>query len=251
MIILISYAYRDQSRAEESIIYAVDCNIMDKSLRMYCPNPDCDAHMFICNLSPDKNHIKPYFRATQKNHGHIEGCKFAKLSFRDEDFNELEFDFDKITHNVMKPSKTGQETHDTVIKRKNTSLPPHTIKQIFELAKSNDINYSYNGTKIWQLLADQRSSHIYRKGIFRDCLVEASFAGYKLFNKTIRLKYYVDQSNYHYIKLYFNDDEVYHKALKLILDAKPSPVIVWGQYKPVDYYYKAVIYSLNQLYIPK
>lgn len=250
MIKMISYAFRTSEREEDKAVRAIDCTGKEKGVRFFCPNDDCDAHMFICNL--DNPDIKPYFRATTKLHPHVDSCQFAKLKFKLEDYFEEGFDFDRATERVMKPSRTGQETPErtTTYNIDKKKLPPHTIKQIYELAKSNNLDYSYNSFKMWQLLADKRSAHIYHKGLFRSCLVEATFAGYKADRKFIRMKYFLNDSDCHYIRLYFNDEEVFNKCVDKILEARPSPVIVWGEWKSIDYYFKAIIYSLNQLYVP-
>lgn len=249
---MISYAYRSKERTEESIIYAHDCTMADTGVRMFCPNPDCDAHMYLCNLNPsDSSRInRPYFRATQRDHSHIEGCRYAKLNFKIENYDEPAFDFIRLTNNVMKPSRTGQSPEERKPPLSKRKLPPHTIKQIYELAISNSIDFIYNGIKMWQILADRRSAHIYRNGIFRSCLVECFFAGYKVEKKSIRMKYFTTGDKFHYLKLYFYDDEVFNNAVKAILSAKPNPVIIWGDWKQVDYYYKTTIYSMNQIYIP-
>lgn len=238
-------------REEASMVLATSCTMQDKGVRFFCPNYDCDAHMFLCNLG--NPNIKPYFRATLKNHPHIMGCQFSKLNFNEDNFDENRFDFDKATSNVMKPSRTGQEPRERSQPKSKNKLPPHTIKQIYELAISNDLDYEYNGTKMWQILADKRSAHIYHKGIFRSCMVESYFAGYKTEKKYIRLKYFLENNNkdkFHYLKIYFYDDKVLEKAIDIFLKTKPAPVIVWGEWKAVDYYFKTTIHSLNQLYVP-
>lgn len=246
---MISYTYKSKEREEASIVFAHDCTEKDLGIRLYCPNPDCDAHMFLCNLN--NSNIKPYFRATLKNHPHIKDCRYSKLNFKIENYDENKFDFEKATINVMKPSRVGQSSIEKKPSQKPTKkLPPHTIKQIYELAISNDINFEYNGTKMWQILADKRSAHIYHKGIFRKCMVEGYFAGYKTTKKYIRMKYFIDKLNFHYIRLDFYDDTVFLKAVDLFLEARPSAVVVWGEWKPIDYYFKTTIHSLNQIFVP-
>lgn len=251
---MISFAYRTSGREEDNIVIATNCTTIEKGVRFFCPNSDCNAHMYLCNLG--NPNIKPYFRATLKNHPHIENCRFSKLTFKEENYDEKKFDFEKATKNVMKPSRTGQvqEPRDNITRKSGKKLPPHTIKQIYELAISNsNIDYEYNGTKMWQILADRRSAHIYHKGIFRECMVEAYFAGYKKEKMYIRLKYFLEKNNknkFHYLKIYFYNYEVFEKAIDLILKTKPDPIIVWGSWKPVDYYFKTTIHSINQLYVP-
>ena len=254
---MISYAYRTPGRDEENIVLATECTEADQGVPMYCPNFDCNAQLFLCNLkNPD---IKPYFRATLKAHPHIEGCRYSKLNYKMEDYNELEFDFDLITKNVMKPSRTEPKKDDSTETSPKTGspspstqrkLPPHTIKQVFELAISHSIDFTYNGIKMWQILADRRSSHIYNKGIFRNCLVEAVFAGFNAEKKFIRMKYFTGTAAFHYLKLSFYNDNVFNSAVKILLETKPAPAIVWGEWKQVDYCFKATIHSLNQIYVP-
>lgn len=248
---MISYAYKTKNRKEEDIIYAHNCSEKDLGIRFYCPNPNCDAYMYLCNLkNPD---IRPYFRATQKSHPHIKDCKYTKISFKIEDFDETTFDFEKATESVMKPSRTGQEstTRGETGQKRRRKLPPHTIKQIYELAISNSIDFEYNGIKMWQLLADKRSAHIYYKGVFRKCLVEGFFAGFNTNKNYIRMKYFINDSNLHYLRLKFYDNEVFNKTIKVFLEAKPLPVVVWGDWKPENNYFQTIIHSLNQIYVPK
>lgn len=247
---MVSYAYRTKEREEDKVVRAIECTDQEKGIIFFCPNHDCNAHMFLCNLNNPT--IKPYFRATTKKHSHIDGCQYAKLNINIDDYYENGFDFIKATERAMKPSRTGQEViekYPTLNKNKK-QLPPHTIKQIFELAKSNNIDFTYNGHRMWQLLADRRSGHIYHKGLFKECLVESTFAGFKSEKKFIRMKYFYNSTEYHYMRLFFIDDDVFNKAVNKILESRPSPTIVWGEWKSSDYYFSTTIYSLNQLYIP-
>lgn len=112
-----SYAYRTNSRIKEEIVFASDCTLMDKGKRLYCPNPDCDGHMFLCNQkSLGNTKLKPYFRATLKNHRHSSNCCYAILNFNSEEHNESKFDFEKATKQVMHISQPGQEIEKKAIK---------------------------------------------------------------------------------------------------------------------------------------
>ena len=161
-----SYAYLTEERTSESIVFSEKAMITDRGRRFYCPNPDCDAHMFLCN--PDNPEVKPYFRATMKEHRHSPNCSYAIISFNSDEHNESKFDFEKATQHVMRPSKPGPEFEiEKSNKDSDKQLPPHTIKQIYSMAKNYPIDYNYNGIPIWKILADERSRKIYHKGIYR------------------------------------------------------------------------------------
>lgn len=57
------FAFEDELRQKKAL--AVKCS--DRSKRFYCPDPQCDAHLFLCNQDGVS---KAYFRATLKSHPH-------------------------------------------------------------------------------------------------------------------------------------------------------------------------------------
>ena len=49
------YVYKDKERNEK--LYANNASKEDKGIRFYCPNPKCDAHMYICSVDGFRLHI--------------------------------------------------------------------------------------------------------------------------------------------------------------------------------------------------
>ena len=65
------YAYRDEMRTDE--IPAKDAQKTDRNTRFYCPNPKCDAHLYIASVNGS---VSAYFTANDEKHPHIDGCDF-------------------------------------------------------------------------------------------------------------------------------------------------------------------------------
>lgn len=241
------FAYRSRERIKENIVFAIDCTERDKGIRFFCPNPDCDAYMYLCNLN--NNGTKPYFRATLKNHKHIPDCFYEVINFMPEDYNESKFDFEKATYRVMRLRRESKAPEKKKVNKSDKLLPPHTIKQIYNMAKSLPPDDTYNGTSIWRILADERSRNYYKLGIFNCCMVEGKFAGYVLKKLYIRIKYYIGNDTYHYLRLYFNDENIYHDILREILTFyKNSPIVVWGKWFNRGNNFISDILSKSQLY---
>ena len=69
------FAFEDELRQKKAL--AVKCS--DRSKRFYCPDPQCDAHLFLCNQDGVS---KAYFRATLKSHPHNLDCYYKKFKCR-------------------------------------------------------------------------------------------------------------------------------------------------------------------------
>lgn len=246
-----SYAYRKIERTNDSLVFAEEATFKDRGIPHYCPNPDCPGLLFLCNT--DNPDIKPYFRATLKEHRHAPNCSYAVISFNAEDHNESKFDFERATSRVMRPSRSGYE-NEAERKEKESDqkdLPPHTIKQIYSMAKNYPIDHIYNGISIWRILADERTRKIYHKGIYRTCLVEAKFAGFIKEQKVIRLKYYINNIKFHYLRLNFLDEAVFNEIIsEILVFYQSSPIVIWGKWKMKDNHFATDVYSKSQIYIP-
>lgn len=65
------YVYKDKERNEK--LYANNASKEDKGIRFYCPNPKCDAHMYICSVD---GFSSAHFKAKYKQYQHVANCPF-------------------------------------------------------------------------------------------------------------------------------------------------------------------------------
>ena len=158
------FAFEDELRQKKAL--AVKCS--DRSKRFYCPDPQCDAHLFLCNQDGVS---KAYFRATLKSHPHNLDCYYKNSNVGSiENFDEKAFKFDSFMDNLF---KSAVPQNCSALPSNNSKLPSgneikqvRTIRQIYDLCKSMDINDEFAGIKIWKMLLDNRSVKIYTKGVF-------------------------------------------------------------------------------------
>lgn len=224
------YVYKDSARTEKLI--ARNAQKEDKSIRFYCLNPNCDAHMYIWNYDGDSG---SYFQAS-KSHGHIEGCFFhASNEFKPNKFNEKEFQFVNLLSDLMKPSKeqTKKELPGEHSNGKASPNPPHTLSQIYSMCKSYDCNDSYNGNVIGQMLVDNRSIYMYPKGVFGWRLIEAKCKSpyfYDKVKKEITLISSTNGNEYEFI-LKFNDEKFFKEIESYIYPNREHLLVVSGEWK--------------------
>lgn len=239
------FAFEDVLRQRK--VLAIRCS--DRTRRFYCPNPHCDAHLFLCNQDGIS---KAYFRATFKSHSHNLDCYYKNSNVGSvENFDEKAFKFDDFMDNLFRSSISQKRSTITSDNSKSPSgneiKQVRTMRQIYSLCKSMDINDEFAGIKIWKMLLDNRSAKIYKKGVFGKRLIEAKFRNYSKDSKTI----FVKLENQFVFALNFNDEDFFNKILSNILKNKEQNVIVAGNWKDNSDKFYADITSQRQIWISK
>lgn len=168
------YVFRDINRNIE--LKAVNALNENKSTRFYCPNPNCDAHMYICTKHGSES---VYFRATKPKYRHITGCNFAKsANLNLSEYEENAFIFDNAMESMLtqsnKISQNVSSNLNLVKTNKRYTTQIKTILQIYNMCKMYSPTDNYNNFKIGQMLIDQRSIYMYPKGVFGYRIIELS-----------------------------------------------------------------------------
>ena len=168
---MVAYAYRDSSRTDT--LQAKDAKHSDKSATFYCPNPDCDAELTICNLGEHA-----YFSA-KPSKPHITYCEHASHANNYHRYDEASFDFEKMLAGLLIPTlgnpPTTQSQSNTARKSSQTTSfsSIRTLRMLYILCKNKQINDEYNGNIIGRMLLDNRSQPIFfKKGVFGNAVIE-------------------------------------------------------------------------------
>lgn len=164
------YSYLEEGRKNK--VYARDAQLKDKGKRYYCPNPECDAHMYLSNL---EGLSASYFRASRVSHKHIAGCPYHALTrFDANNHDENAFSFEdaltammRAEHTPKKKEIPGRHTEGT-----STAKPLRTIKEIYSMCKNHSFTEKYNSVIIGEMLVDNRSINRYSEGVSGVKLIE-------------------------------------------------------------------------------
>ena len=247
------YAFLDELRTKE--ILSRDAKKEDKYKRFFCPNPDCDAHLHIVSVD---GLVSAYFKATDRNHPHINGCYFSKKSnkFMPNKFNEDEFYLENALSALTIPTAAHSEGTTGKAKTGKSSLkPPHTISQIYSMCKTYSCKDSYNGVVIGQILLDNRSFYMYPRGVFGWRVIEAHCERYfykKNDDENLPSEIYLSLSHkektYNFT-LQFLNQKLFKQIRSYLHTNQDKTVIVAGKwesaYKPCTF--KAQITSKRQI----
>lgn len=246
------YVFKDETRLDK--LLARDAKREDKNTRFYCPNPECDAHMYICNLDGVS---ATYFRA-KKIKGHIDGCIYSSAhGFNPNEYKEEDFQFEDALSNLMIQSKqqSKKETPEAHDVGPVTPRPPHTIQQIYSMCKSYDCADTYNDKEIGQMLVDDRSIYRYPKGVFGWRIIEGKRKKPKFYDNSkleIALVAPVNTEKYEFI-LKFEDEKLFKIIKNLIYNNRDKVIVVAAQWAPSGKYnvFSTSFVSKKQLAIIK
>lgn len=226
------FAYKDSKRQHE--IKASQAKKLSKTIRYYCPNPYCDAHLHICLLKGSKG---AYFRATEPAYGHVRNCYYGQYnSFNKANYDETRFDFDDLMDSFFKETK-GQQTNLNPGTHGGGNAQKHpirTLSTLYKMCKSLSINETYGNKRIWEMLVDQRSLSRYPNEINGGKLIEANVPGFNYNDE--RKNIYLEIGQYQLI-LDFNsnnDDALYKDLRKEVYNNKGSLVVVAGNWRRTD-----------------
>lgn len=246
------YVFKDETRLDK--LLAKDAHEDNKNTRFYCPNSDCDAHMYICNLDGVS---AAYFRA-KKSKGHIEGCVYSSANgFNPNDHKEEDFQFEEALSNLMIQSKQqskkempGEHGIGSV-----TLKPPRTIRQIYSMCKSYDCADNYNGKEIGQMLVDDRSIYMYPRGVFGWRIIEGKRKKPKFYDNSkleIALVAPVNVEKYEFI-LTFKEEKLFKIIKNMIYINRDMVIVVAAQWDSSGVFnvFRAPVASKKQLAIIK
>lgn len=167
-----NYAYRDIER--KIVLYSSQAIKEDRNETFYCPNPKCEAKLYICAIEGSKS---AYFRATKPMYKHILNCPFGTSSseFDKNKFDESEFVFNNAIDGLL--SVTGNPKEEKKIDGHSIGEPKahplRTLKQIYSMCKSMPVNLKYGDKEIGEMLLDDRSEYRYPRGCFGKKIIEA------------------------------------------------------------------------------
>lgn len=223
------YVYKDKERTIE--FYAQDALRKDIGIRYYCPNPDCNAHMYLCSVDGSST---AYFSANRQGFSHIEDCEFGSSnSFNPNKTDESAFDFQQALQNMLNPSlstkkKKVPDTHKT---GEFNLKPLSTLRQIYDMCKSFACNQSYNNQVIGQILLDSRSEYMYLRGVFGSRIIEANKKTGNCYSAQKSEIYLVAPKSKKYeFVLKFSDDELFRFFRDSIYNNYNKLIVVAGNW---------------------
>lgn len=227
---MVKHAYLNADRTQcVSARWALTAN---HSRRYFCPNPYCDAHLYICQSDGNR---QGYFSANRKLHRHIEHCDYSSgdNSAR-EQYDESKFDFHKvmaklITRDPYHPSKQTEDkpnavkTGNTVSRKQLT-----TVRQLYTLCKQNPPMEQFNNYKFGNMLFDERSKDMHPNGPIKEMLVEAVKRRWFFDSEecTIFLKTATTRS--YKLEIHVPDRRTYYQFKKTIFDNPDSKIVLAG-----------------------
>lgn len=223
------YVYKDASRTKK--LLARDAQKQDKGTRFYCPNPQCDAHMYIWSLDG----VSASYFGASRSHGHMKGCAYYSLNeFNPNKYNEDKFEFENALSALTMPTnpQTKNETPGDHGIGSVTPKPLHTLFQIYSMCKAEDCSGTYNGITIGQMLLDNRSFYMYPKGVFGWRIIEGKCRKpyfYDSTKKEIYLTVSTDSEEYTFT-LKFDDEDLFKEIKNDIFPNREYLIIVAGKW---------------------
>lgn len=243
------HAYKDKERKD--VIYAKACTTYDTSVRFYCENLNCDAHLYIKALDSER---KAHFCAT-KSHPHSLGCK-KWYSFNFVDYSEELFNYDDVIDNILTPSNSAKKDYKYYSKSncsKMYEVSISKIKELFYACKNIEHTETYNEYPIWKILFDCRCNYILTKGISGKHIIECSFHRYD--KNYIYFKYPIIQNlqNQYLLKLKFSNRDMFDYVLRKIFNGyKTSAIVIAGDWKKESgNIYCSDFQTKKQIYFPE
>lgn len=223
------YVYKDDIRTE--ILLARNAQKKDKNIRFYCPNPKCNAHMYIRNMDG----VAASYFAANPSHRHIEGCYGSSKGFNPNNYDEDKFEFDNAllaltTSSKPQIKKITPGEHGT---GPSNSKALRTMQQIYSMCKSHDSSDTYNKITIGQMLLDNRSIYMYPKGVFGWRIIEGKCKRPNFYNSTkneISLIISGDGKEYTFI-LEFDDESLFKEIKNVIFPNRDYLIAIAGNWR--------------------
>lgn len=246
------YVYKDAARTDK--LHAKEAQKQNKGKRYYCPNPECDAHMYLWNVDGVS---AAYFRAS-RSYKHREGCPYGiKNGFNPNEYDEEKFDFDNAILALTIQSKVQSKNEEPGEHGSGTGIskPPRTIRQIYSMCKAYDYSDKYNGITIGKMLIDNRSIFMYPKGVFGWRIIETKCKRPRFYDSNkmeISLVASTVGEEYTFI-LNFDNEGLFKEIKNTIFPNKEYLIVVAGQWSSSGTFniFCASINSKKQLAIIK
>lgn len=245
-----NYVFKDEERKDK--IYANECTYAEKNKYFYCKTPNCKAKMILVDCKGVKT---SYFKSIP-SFPHTEPiCKLQDNSFETIKYIENKFNFESALNNLIELRKnvttTNKNGNGNSPKDKEMENVLRTIKQIYNMCINHDIDDEYNGVKVWKMLVDSRSVHIYTYGIKGLRLVECRVVNYDKERNTINAICPYNMNNKYKIQLHCSED-VFKKLIngkKLNFhEGSKSMIVVAGNWEKVNVStFKSEILSKTQV----
>lgn len=226
-----SFAYKDKDRKIK--VVAADLGGFD-STRYYCPNPKCNAEMYLCvnngsNIS--------YFSANRKRYGHITNCwAAANKNFDKDDYDESRFSFNDLMSSLLQNSNQNV-THSNRINNQNNTNNHNpnatkvirSVRNLYLMCKSLSPSDQYNNYEVENMLVDDRVKGKYANGFNGNKLVECAIPNY--FYNRDEGKLFLEYEDFGII-LNFEDRDLLNQFIKKIfsLKTKNKVAIVAGNW---------------------
>lgn len=210
---------------------ATKCNV---GTRYYCLNNRCDAHLFVCSVNGMN---KAHFRASLKEHKHIDKCPYASQQLRDFDINEYEenlFDFNRIieamfqNENQVNVYCQNQNRNNEINDEREKVKKINTILQLYAMCKSKNIRDKYGEFEIFKMLVDERSLFFYTKGIYGYKVIECNVKKY--FYNSEKKEIYLFIDNYNLV-LEFEDKALFENVKGSLYSNRDRLIIVAGNWQ--------------------
>ncbi len=234
-----SHAYLDKERTQ--IITATkNSDVTTVNKIFYCLNPECNAKL---QLRANSSIVieNPYFSALSSV-PHIQNCWVANLKkgFTETNYNSDLFVLDEVVNEYM--------TSNFIKNIKRLS----TISGIYHMCKTKSINMIYGDSKVFKILCDNRSNHIYSKNIQGSHLIECKYYSYDSKSKHITFKYPLDTTlkNTYTLKVFIPDEELFKKIKDSVYNNSDYPIIVVGDWKKESSVLKTTLTNKFQIYLP-
>lgn len=228
------YVFEDKARKKE--LKAKDAQKCNKGIRYYCPNPACNAKMFLWSLDGERT---AHFQSKGEP-GHIEHCPFgSENNFHSTYWKEEDFNADNAIEHLMNGKRTNLSTNKMSPKDKTTddkstkAMKPHTIRQIYDMCKAHSCKDSFNNQLIGNILVDNRSMFMYPRGVFGYHLIEAKCKRWFYDNNCIYLVFFTPKEEYEF-ELRFSDTKLYNEIKNMLYNNREYVIIVAGKWEKSD-----------------
>ena len=233
-----SHAYVDKERTKITTA-AKEKDINGVNKLFYCLNPKCNAEL---QLRANSSTIirNPYFYPLIP---HIETCWFKSL---EKDFSVTNYIPNLfILDEIIKEYMTG----NFIKEKKRLS----TISGIYYMCKTSSINTIYGDSKVFKILCDNRSNHIYNKNIQGPHLIECSYISYNKEKQYITFKYPLDTllKNTYTLKVFIPDENLFKEIKRTVYNKNNYPIIVVGYWEKEYSIFKTTITNKFQIYLPQ
>lgn len=250
--VMAMYVYKDSRRTIEFL--AKDALKQDMDIRYYCPNPKCDANMYLCGVDGLST---AHFSANRQAFPHIEKCDYGSSNgFKPDNSDESSFDFEMALEDMLNPIKvTKKDKHPNTHKTGESNLKPlRTIRQIYDMCVTHSCTQTYNNKVIGQMLLDDRSEYMYPKGVFGYRIVKSKPKTGGFYNTSEKEIYLVAPSSekYEFI-LKVSSDELFRFLRDIIYSNRDKFIIVAGDWKASGKYniFQTKVTSKRQIKIIK